>query len=133
MRGKLIDTGHGWEVFTVEYNGVWSNGIKLDPTYIGRPDLLIDGITVEFIFVRDPKTDKAYVRVVDYYREPSHSDQMIDIMNLDRECQHAAEDYAKPYGCPSDDKMCKHDVISAFNNGAKWMRDHLKKPKTYEF
>jgi len=41
------------------------------------------------------------------------------------ELEEAAEIYAEPYRCPStnDNEYCKHDIISAFNNGAKWQQE----------
>jgi hypothetical protein len=43
------------------------------------------------------------------------------------ETQEAAEDYAEPYRCPATNKneYCKHDIISAFNNGAKWQAGRM--------
>ena len=53
---------------------------------------------------------------------------LIDMMQDDEklrlydEIEEAAKVYAEPYRCPStnDNEYCKHDIISAFNNGAKW-------------
>ena len=38
--------------------------------------------------------------------------------------QEAAEKYAETYRCPAtnENEYCKHDIISAFNNGAKWQQ-----------
>lgn len=38
--------------------------------------------------------------------------------------QEAAEKYAEIYRCPAtnENEYCKHDIISAFNNGAKWQQ-----------
>jgi hypothetical protein len=45
----------------------------------------------------------------------------------DEEIMKAANEYADVYQCPSEVKMCKHDVISAWNNAIKWYREQLKK------
>jgi hypothetical protein len=39
----------------------------------------------------------------------------------------AAKVYAEPYRCPAtnDNEYCKHDIISAFNNGAKWQAERM--------
>ena len=39
----------------------------------------------------------------------------------------AAERYAEPYRCPAtnDDEYCRHDIVSAFNNGAKWQGEYM--------
>ena len=41
------------------------------------------------------------------------------------EQQEAAEKYADIYRCPAtnQNEYCKHDIISAFNNGAKWQQE----------
>ena len=46
---------------------------------------------------------------------------------MKEETQEAAEDYAEPYRCPATNKneYCKHDIISAFNNGAKWQAERM--------
>jgi hypothetical protein len=45
--------------------------------------------------------------------------------------EEAAEKYAEPYRCPAtnENEYCKHDIISAFNNGAKW---HAKRSYSEE-
>lgn len=45
----------------------------------------------------------------------------------DEEIEKAVNEYANVYQCPSELKMCKHDVISAWNNAIKWYREQLKK------
>ena len=47
----------------------------------------------------------------------------------DEEIQKAAEEYSEVYQCPSEIKMCKHDVISSWNNAIKWYREQLKTKK----
>jgi hypothetical protein len=45
-----------------------------------------------------------------------------------KETQEAAELYAEPYRCPKTAdtrEYCKHDIISAFNNGAKWQSERM--------
>ena len=45
-----------------------------------------------------------------------------------KETQEAAELYAEPYRCPKTAdtrEYCKHDIISAFNNGAKWQAKRM--------
>ena len=39
--------------------------------------------------------------------------------------EEAAEKYAEIYRCPATNgnEYCKHDIISAFNNGAKWQAE----------
>jgi hypothetical protein len=39
--------------------------------------------------------------------------------------EEAAEKYADIYRCPAtnQNEYCKHDIISAFNNGAKWQQE----------
>ena len=44
----------------------------------------------------------------------------------DEEIEKAVNEYAEVYQCPSEVKMCKHDVISAWNNAIKWYREQLK-------
>jgi hypothetical protein len=41
--------------------------------------------------------------------------------------EEAAKVYAEPYRCPAtnDNEYCKHDIISAFNNGAKWQTEKM--------
>jgi hypothetical protein len=41
--------------------------------------------------------------------------------------EEAAKIYAEPYRCPAtnDNEYCKHDIISAFNNGAKWQQEKM--------
>ena len=43
--------------------------------------------------------------------------------------EEAAKQYAEIYRCPAtnDNEYCKHDIISAFNNGAKWQQEQDKK------
>ena len=43
--------------------------------------------------------------------------------------EEAAKVYAESYRCPAtnDNEYCKHDIISAFNNGAKWQQEQDKK------
>jgi hypothetical protein len=37
----------------------------------------------------------------------------------------AAERYSEIYRCPAtnENEYCRHDIISAFNNGAKWQKE----------
>ena len=44
---------------------------------------------------------------------------------MDKETQEAAELYAEPYRCPAtnENEYCRHDIISAFNNGAKYQAE----------
>ena len=46
---------------------------------------------------------------------------------MTEETQEAAELYAEPYRCPAsnENEYCKHDIISAFNNGAKWQAERI--------
>ena len=39
----------------------------------------------------------------------------------------AAEKYAEAYRCPAtnENEYCKHDIISAFNNGAEWQQKQV--------
>ena len=39
--------------------------------------------------------------------------------------EEAAKNYAEIYRCPAtnENEYCKHDIISAFNNGAKWQQE----------
>ena len=43
------------------------------------------------------------------------------------ETQEAAEKYAEPYRCPAtnENEYCRHDIISAFNNGANWQEKRM--------
>ena len=43
------------------------------------------------------------------------------------ETQEAAEKYAEPYRCPAtnENEYCRHDIISAFNNGAKYQTERM--------
>lgn len=45
----------------------------------------------------------------------------------DEEIMEAAYKYAEVYQCPTEIKMCKHDVISAWNKAIQWYREQLKK------
>ena len=45
----------------------------------------------------------------------------------DEEIEKAANEYAWNYQCPSEVKMCKHDIISAWNNAIKWYKEQFKK------
>jgi hypothetical protein len=38
----------------------------------------------------------------------------------------AAYEYASAYQCPSEIKMCKHDVVSAWTQAIKWYKEQLK-------
>ena len=44
----------------------------------------------------------------------------------DEEIEKAVNEYANVYQCPSELKMCKHDVISAWNNAIKWYKEQLR-------
>ena len=44
----------------------------------------------------------------------------------DEEIEKAVNEYAEAYQCPSELTMCKHDIISAWNNAIKWYREQLK-------
>ena len=46
---------------------------------------------------------------------------------MEEETQEAAELYAEPYRCPATNKneYCRHDIISAFNNGANWQAERM--------
>lgn len=44
----------------------------------------------------------------------------------DEEIEKASYNYAELYQCPTELKMCKHDVISAWNNAIKWYKEQLK-------
>ena len=46
---------------------------------------------------------------------------------MEEETQEAAELYAEPYRCPAtnENEYCRHDIISAFNNGAKWKSERM--------
>ena len=39
--------------------------------------------------------------------------------------EEAAYEYAESYRCPAtnENEYCKHDIISAFNNGVKWQQE----------
>lgn len=41
--------------------------------------------------------------------------------------EEAAKVYAESYRCPAtnDNEYCKHDIISAFNNGSKWQSERM--------
>ena len=43
------------------------------------------------------------------------------------ETQEAAENYGEPYRCPAtnENEYCRHDIISAFNNGANWQEKRM--------
>ena len=46
---------------------------------------------------------------------------------MEEETQEAAELYAEPYRCPAtnENEYCRHDIISAFNNGANWQANRM--------
>tara|TARA_R110000868_G_scaffold60417_1_gene184584 strand:- start:442 stop:867 length:426 start_codon:yes stop_codon:yes gene_type:complete len=48
-----------------------------------------------------------------------------------RVVEEAAEKYSEPYRCPAtnENEYCKHDIISAFNNGAKWQQERMYSEK----
>jgi hypothetical protein len=70
----------------------------------------------------------------EYYEETFLSkgsdDHISDISKMvkisDEEIEKAVNEYTEVYQCPSEISMCKHDVISAWNNGIKWYREQLK-------
>lgn len=41
--------------------------------------------------------------------------------------EEAAYEYAESYRCPAtnENEYCKHDIISAFNNGATWQQEQI--------
>ena len=41
--------------------------------------------------------------------------------------EEVAEKYAEIYRCPAtnENEYCRHDIISAFNNGAKWQSERM--------
>jgi len=55
-------------------------------------------------------------KFIDEIKNPSEPNQAL---------KDAAERYSKIYRCPAtnDNEYCKHDIISAFNNGAKWQQE----------
>jgi len=77
---------------------------------------------------------KNYMRLKDGYIEPkdvvlgdktSLDAQMLDKLEPKQETlEEAAERYAEIYRCPAtnDNEYCRHDIISAFNKGAKWQQ-----------
>lgn len=46
---------------------------------------------------------------------------------MEQETLEAAKSYGEPYRCPAtnENEYCKHDIISAFNNGAKWQSERM--------
>jgi hypothetical protein len=55
---------------------------------------------------------------------------------MKEETQEAAERYAEPYRCPKTAdtrEYCKHDIISAFNNGAKWQSERMYSEEEVKF
>jgi hypothetical protein len=65
-------------------------------------------------------------------KKEQQKQHLIDMMKADEELglyeetlEEAAKVYAEPYRCPAtnDNEYCKHDIISAFNNGAKWQSE----------
>jgi hypothetical protein len=48
-------------------------------------------------------------------------------MKNKKEIEEAAKIYAESYRCPAtnDNEYCKHDIISAFNNGVKWQQEKM--------
>jgi len=71
----------------------------------------------------------------DYYEaiekaKEMHNKEMVSISNQqeisDEEIEKAVNEYAESYKCPSELTMCKHDIISAWNNAIKWYREQLK-------
>jgi hypothetical protein len=74
-------------------------------------DEFLDGVEKQTMYER-------YQEYLKWLNEPPEiSDEEIEI---------AANEYAEAYQCPSEISMCKHDVISAWNNGIKWYREQLK-------
>jgi len=71
-------------------------------------------IKVEDIF-NDEKRENIK-KFIDEIKNPSEPNQAL---------KDAAERYSKIYRCPAtnDNEYCKHDIISAFNNGAKWQQE----------
>lgn len=45
-------------------------------------------------------------------------------MEKEETLEEAAQKYAESYRCPAtnENEYCKHDIISAFNKGAKWQQ-----------
>ena len=68
-----------------------------------------------------------------YYNETYGSKGSDEVTNCDikteisdEEIEKGAFNYAEVYQCPTEIKMCKHDVISAWNKAIKWYREQLK-------
>jgi hypothetical protein len=101
---------------------------------------------VEFAYMvyrEKDNADNGYVNVEEYYEETFGSkvgntlenyhivdaNEMVELFKQeisDEEIEKAASEYADFYQCPSEVKMCKHDIISAWNNAIKWYREQLK-------
>jgi hypothetical protein len=86
--------------------------------------------------------DSEYVIIIPQEEPKQEENEIIDISdhdgignavdNLNNELpqetsEEAAELYAEPYRCPAtnENEYCKHDIISAFNNGAKWQSERM--------
>ena len=74
----------------------------------------------------EPKQEtnlKKHLDSCEEYQGPRRS----AIVDKQETLEEAAEKYAEIYRCPStnENEYCKHDIISAFNNGAKWQQERM--------
>jgi hypothetical protein len=65
------------------------------------------------------------------YTEAANKEERIfnsTMMSKQETLEEAAKQYAEIYRCPAtnDNEYCKHDIISAFNNGVKWQQEQDK-------
>jgi len=65
-------------------------------------------------------TDSDYIK---FLEDKIHA---LQLEISDEEIEKAVNEYADAYQCPSEVTMCKHDIVSAWNNAIKWYREQLK-------
>lgn len=69
---------------------------------------------------------KDFQYAIEIEKKNNHCVDANEMIISDEEIEKAVNEYANVYQCPSELKMCKHDVISAWNNAIKWYREQLK-------
>ncbi len=80
-------------------------------------------------------TDFAEKYYAETYGSKGSDDHIVDTNEMvssqteisDEDIEKAVNEYANVYQCPSEVKMCKHDIISAWKLAIEWYREQLKK------
>jgi hypothetical protein len=101
---------------------LWDSKLSYNGTKI--TDINIDNF--EIIDSLDVDKSKLYQCEIKNWSASAVGGKRLKSDASDEEIMKAANEYADVYQCPSEVKMCKHDVISAWNNAIKWYREQLK-------